>query len=273
MPDFEFDEGTDLTPKKPGRPRARRLNVEKPDAKPQAKATEPKDGPIRRPGAPRTGRWPIRQKTKKPQRSHEWGASREWEPIFVAALGRFGIIREACIAAQVNRCTVLRRQKQYPEFAEACETAKKEFRDGVVAHAWDLALNGVPQFALDRKTGDAVWVGNKPDPLLLMFMMKQLDPTFKEKYLADDNAGAAEGFVNLVAKFMQNFDPTSDQQAQQPSFDEFSKQASLPAPVIDTTAELAADRIRRLEAELAALRATQAPAPPTPAADGATPDA
>lgn len=272
MPEFAFDDATSFESHKGTEPEPKRRGGRttkaggNPKAAPEPapdSAPEPKP-PARKNGLPRNGRWPMRdRKSTGKQRPHGWALSGQWRPIYVRALAQYGLHTHAADKAEVHPTTVLRARKADPEFEAQCEEAMERFRDGLREEVLRRAIVGREQKVFDKRTGEVVSLGNVPDNLLLMFVMKRFDPSFRDNYHAEDQSGA-QAVTQVVVNFLKQFDARSDDQADMPTFEAFMKEqgpAALPAPP-----ETKEERRARLMAELAALDAEPAEAT-TPHAD------
>lgn len=208
-------------------------------------------------GMPSTGKYPFRnRKSPKKQRGHAWALSDEWKPIFVEALAQYGTLTAAADRAGIDFATAAKRRKLDPEFDAACKDALQRCRDTMVMNMYHRAFEGPEKFAWDNKNKKRVSLGRQPDPILAMFAIKQMDPTFRENHKADESQQTVQVVSQLFVNFLQRFKPDDDHQADAPTFEAFLKEQepqALPPP------ESAADRRARLLRELAELDAAPSP--------------
>jgi hypothetical protein len=98
----------------------------------------------------------TRKAVKRPRKRRALHPRRPWEPAFLRAYARGGIVTEGCRAARIDRATAYRRREADPGFAKAMDDAYEEAAD-----------------RLERRALDS------PEPVLKIFMLKGMRP---EKY-------------------------------------------------------------------------------------------
>lgn len=107
---------------------------------------------------------------------------------FIVDLGQHGNVTRAIAAAKVNRAYVYDRRVTDQDFADAWTAALKQGLEVLKDEAWRRAHEGVlePKGIAGRKV-----MVRKYSDTLLMFLIKQADPTFREHF--DVNLGNAGG--------------------------------------------------------------------------------
>ena len=280
MDQFQFDEGTSFDAHKGSGPA--------PEPKPKNKGGRPKTvvppeqppeigndrlptpvdlpAPLKgRRGPARTGKWPVRKpKGNLKHRPHGWALQNKWQPIFLEAYERCGIVTPAADKAGISVGTVANERKRNPEFDAAFLEAHTRYVDAVKAEVAFRAIEGNEKFVWDKKNNERVSLGNAPNDILLMFYMKYLCPEFRDNWKTEEDRSAQQATQNLITAFlMQGFNPQSNEQATAPELEVFARaMPALPPP--DETPE---QEIARLKARLAELET------PRPAPESTTPDA
>ena len=120
---------------------------------------------------------PARGPAREPARGPRWridGFTPEKRRVFLAALGKYGTVRDAARVAGVSRTTVDRHRRKWPDFAKACETARLQAAGPLEAIAWERAVNGAEQ-TIVRK-GEVVEVRKKPSDGMLRMLLQSSDP-------------------------------------------------------------------------------------------------
>lgn len=104
----------------------------------------------------------------------------EAKEIFLAAFAEHGRKFDAALAAGVGTLTVSNHCKNDPDFAQAYDEAKAEYRDKFVAKAiGELAYEGI---LIERKIGDDVIETKRDYPIRLIELeLKRIDSTFRDK--------------------------------------------------------------------------------------------
>lgn len=142
-------------------------------------------------------------------------ADRSWEATFLAILATTASVKYACAQARITRDTAYKHKKLFPDFAAAWADAKADGIDDLVFTARTRALAG--------------------SDLLLMFLIKQADPSFRDNY--------------------------------QPPEDDDDQPLEITSPAIQqANKELTTWRdgvTKQLTEQLAAIAASMAPAPPS----------
>lgn len=264
---FEFDENTAFEGHKGDSPAPKRRGGRKPKAADKPEPEESGDNvvtapgaatpqvvepPPKKPGLPRTGRLPLRPyRPKKFQKGHKWAASGKWVPRFIQAYARTGSIPQSAEFAGVSRGTIANWRERDPDFAEAMDDAYEWFTGELETSVLRSAFEGDDVVTWDKGKNDWVTIKRKSE-ILRMFVLKRHKPEYRENYKPEDKDGAQAAIQVLVNVLEEGkrlgVAASSGKPAALPSFDDF--------PVIDVTpAETPAEKIARLEAELAAARA------------------
>ena len=177
--------------------------------------------------APRTGKWKKRTWTaERRQASHLWGASGKWREPYLEFLRATGHKTASAEMAGITRKTVQDHADRDPEFAEAIDEALAIADGRLFASIMERATLGKKKYVFVN--GERKYLGREPSDLLAMFMMKKLDPSFRDSYQGDDRDTVAKA-GQFVAQFLAAFNPNDPNQADAPTLDEF-KQAGLAAP-------------------------------------------
>ena len=117
------------------------------------------------------------------------GLKRARQVNFLKAFSEFGTIKEACEAAGINLSTE-RAWRNNPDkwYKEQFKDASQKFSDTVRGAVRKRALEGVEVPIIGKVQGplgpeDQI-IGHRTqyDSLLLMFLAKKVDPSFREKY-------------------------------------------------------------------------------------------
>ncbi len=78
-----------------------------------------------------------------------------WQPRFIAALAKRGVVLDACRAAHVGRATAYEHKAADPEFAKAWAAALEEAADAMEHEAWRRAVEGLVRKKFTR-TGEPI---------------------------------------------------------------------------------------------------------------------
>src|SRR4051812_395303 len=89
---------------------------------------------------------------------------------FVAALTRYGTVRDACRVTGVSTKTFYRHEKRDAEFAGRCKAAKREAAGRLEALAWERATVGADETLI--RDGAVVQVRRKPSDAMLRLLMQ-----------------------------------------------------------------------------------------------------
>ena len=138
---------------------------------------------------------PRKKKAKKaaalelaPRPTADWAKSAKLLG-FIMRLGQHGNVTRAIAGARVDRTYVYDKRNTDVEFAAAWDEAKKMGLDVLKDEAWRRAHEGVKRdkFYLGKKIATEIEYSDT----LLMFLIKQADPSYREHY--DVNVGNAGG--------------------------------------------------------------------------------
>ena len=113
----------------------------------------------------------------EPARGPRWridGFTPEKRRVFLAALTRFGCVKDAARVAGISTQTVGRHRRKWPDFAKACETARMQAAGPLEAIAWERAVVGA-DLTIVRK-GEVVEVRRKPSDGMLRMLLQSSDP-------------------------------------------------------------------------------------------------
>lgn len=102
--------------------------------------------------------------------------------IFLSAFADTGLKKRSADAAGVCLLTIIRHQKNDPDFAEAYDEALASYRDKFVGKAInELAYEGIKHERKDKTTGEVIEEWREyPIPLVLA-ELKRIDPGFRDK--------------------------------------------------------------------------------------------
>lgn len=119
---------------------------------------------------------------------------------FIMRLGMHGNVTRAIAGAKVDRGYVYDKRNSDLEFAAAWDDAKKMGLDVLKDEAWRRAYEGVerqkfyqgaPIMTVNSRRKQVVYVEREFSDTLLMFLIKQTDPSYREHF--DVNLGNAGG--------------------------------------------------------------------------------
>ncbi len=131
----------------------------------------------------------------------------EAKEIFLAAFAEHGRKFDAAMAAGVGTLTVSNHCKNDPDFAQAYDEAKAEYRDKFVSKViGQLAYEGV---LIERKIGKNVIETKRDYPIRLIELeLKRVDPTYRDKQEVNISGG---GGVLVVPAAMTPAEWVADQ--------------------------------------------------------------
>jgi hypothetical protein len=107
--------------------------------------------------------------------------------IYLAAIAEHGRKGDAAKAAGVSLQTVNNHLENDPDFLAAFEAARISYRDKVVSHAANLALEGIPRKRLDKE-GNTIEEWREYPVRLVELELKFVEPEYREKQVLDVNA-------------------------------------------------------------------------------------
>lgn len=220
MSSFEFDPATkldrhrgDAAPKR-GRPRKPPGGLQDTPRPTQDVPTPERDDATvvdlvaalaeRQKGSPRNGRWEKRRQQFEARRDMVagWAESNEWMPAFILGLTVHGSVSAACDIARINRKTVYNRRDEDAEFRDQWDEALVECRENLEAEIMRRAVEGDPIYT--HYQGHRVCLGRRKSDLLAMFMMKKLDPSYREAHTGDKTDLGVRA-AELMAQFLGSF--------------------------------------------------------------------
>lgn len=147
--------------------------------------------PRRRARARSVGQGKLEQ---APRPTADWAKSAKLQ-AFIVRLGMHGNVTRAIAGAKVDRGYVYDKRNSDLEFAAAWEEAKKMGLDVLKDEAWRRAHEGVERQKFYQGVPILVkgkhYVEREFSDTLLMFLIKQADPSFREHF--DVNLGNAGG--------------------------------------------------------------------------------
>jgi hypothetical protein len=106
------------------------------------------------------------------RRSDGFGA--EKREAFVAALARYGTVKDACRVTKVSRTTFYRHEKRDAGFMARCRAAREECGERLEALAWERATVGADETVI--RGGEVVQVKRKPSDAMLRLLMQASAP-------------------------------------------------------------------------------------------------
>lgn len=113
---------------------------------------------------------------------------------FLAELEKHGNVTEALRAAKAARGWVYRKRQEFPDFAQAFDEARACGIEVLKDEAHRRAYEGIEEPVFYK--GDEIARVRKYSDVLLMFLIKQADPSYRERYdLAIGNAGNGRPFM------------------------------------------------------------------------------
>jgi hypothetical protein len=113
----------------------------------------------------------------------------DWTRPFLLALGKMGIVRYACLAANVSPDSVYKRKAADPVFAAKYKEAQEWATDVAVQEAWRRAVEGVEKIVpLGR--GEHTTEKNYSDGLLLALLRARRPQEFGNKVEVTDGGAA-----------------------------------------------------------------------------------
>lgn len=107
-------------------------------------------------------------------RRRRGGFTAEKREAFVAALARYGTVKDACRVTGVSDTTFYRHEKRDPELAARCRTAREQCAVRLEAIAWQRATVGADETVI--RDGKVVQVKRKPSDAMLRLVMQASDP-------------------------------------------------------------------------------------------------
>jgi hypothetical protein len=102
------------------------------------------------------------------------GFTGERRAAFVAALARYGTVKDACRVTGVSDTTFYRHEKRDAAFAEECRAARAACAARLDAIAWERATVGAEEQVI--RGGAVVEVRRKPSDAMLRLVMQASDP-------------------------------------------------------------------------------------------------
>jgi hypothetical protein len=93
---------------------------------------------------------------------------------FVAALARYGTVRDACRVTGVSDTTFYRHEKRDAEYAGRCGAARREAAGKLETLAWERATIGADETLI--RDGAVVQVRRKPSDAMLRLLMQASEP-------------------------------------------------------------------------------------------------
>lgn len=106
--------------------------------------------------------------------------SEPWEPVFLANMSRGLSVRRACKVTGVDLALVYQRRNADPAFAKRWAEATHLSTQALVDEAVRRAHHGEPVPLMHK--GERVGTVRKYSDVLLMFLIKQRDASFREAY-------------------------------------------------------------------------------------------
>lgn len=149
------------------------------------------------------------KRTPKKREFTDWRTSVKLQR-FIAELTKHGNVTHALKAAKASRAWIYEKRRDDQEFADAFKEAKACGLECLIDEAHRRAYEGVEE----PKTvaGEEVWVTKYSDTLL-MFLIKQADPTYREHFQIDHANADARPFMLQ----MQLHPAAVESQRQQPT--------------------------------------------------------
>jgi hypothetical protein len=102
------------------------------------------------------------------------GFTAEKKEAFVAALARYGTVKDACRVTGVSDTTYYRHEKRDAELAARCRAAREQCAQRLEAIAWERATVGADEVVM--REGKVVQVKRKPSGSMLRLVMQASDP-------------------------------------------------------------------------------------------------
>ena len=102
------------------------------------------------------------------------GFTAEKREAFVAALARYGTVKDACRVTGVSDTTFYRHEKRDPGFKARCAAAREQCAAKLEAIAWERATVGADETVI--RGGKVVQVKRKPSDAMLRLVMQASDP-------------------------------------------------------------------------------------------------
>jgi len=102
------------------------------------------------------------------------GFTAQKRKAFVAALARYGTVKDACRVTGVSDTTFYRHEKRDPDLASQCAAARARCAAKLEAIAWERATVGGDETVI--RGGKVVQVRRKPSDAMLRLVMQASDP-------------------------------------------------------------------------------------------------
>ena len=124
---------------------------------------------------------------------------------FLRALMECGTIFRAAKLAEVDRPTVYRTMRAESDFKAAVEEArvigKEPYKDTLTQEVYRQAVEGIDEPVYYQ--GKLVDTVKKYSPILLMFLLKREDPSYRDSYRAPEDDSGKVSLVDVIAAVQQ----------------------------------------------------------------------
>lgn len=144
-------------------------------------------------------------------------AVREWEPDFLEALTKYGVIQYACDAIGVHRSTVYRHRSEDAGFATAWDDACEVAWDRLEQEAFRRAVEGTPEPLVSGgrvvrdDDGQIVYVVKFSDSLMQTMLKAKRPATYRERTDVHHSGGVTiTALTEMVARRRAELEQASD---------------------------------------------------------------